>query len=271
MKINFEKSFEVPQQEEWNKYLSDIAMNSIIVDENIFQSYADRFVMYPILSEKIQTLNNKVGNMKVSYALCRHYYDKGIPDEPYFISPGSNGQSVQYFPRFEEEHWMRLYWFNYYAESVYTRIFSIWDSITEILDTFYGMNIDKNMTFKFRVMEKIKKINLDIYNFLKNDIIDSDLYQTADRYRNSFVHYTAPSFVSESWKVERNKIVNLPEVQPDGTVKTLRKKATVFSYTVGDYTNVDTIIKNIQAFSKFTGEKIDMLFKMMIKEPKIKE
>ena len=133
------------------------------------------------------------------------------------------------------------------------------------------MNIDKNMRFKFRVMEKIKEINIDIYNFLKKDILDSNLYQTADRYRNSFVHYTAPSFVSESWKVEHNKIVDLPEVQPDGTLKTVQKKATVFSYTVGDYTNVDAIIQNIQDFSKFTGDKIHTLFKMMIKEPESQE
>ena len=39
--------------------------------------------------------NNKVGTLNVSYTLCRHYYDKGIPDDPWYISPGRDGQSIE--------------------------------------------------------------------------------------------------------------------------------------------------------------------------------
>lgn len=264
MNVELEKSFETPTQEEWNLYLSDAAMSSIIIDKNKFDAYKNQIMMYPILMEEIEALNNKVGSMKISYALCRHYFDKGIPDDPYFISPGNNGESVQYFPNFQEEHWMRLYWFNHFAETVYTKLFSVWDSITEILDTFYGMNIDKNMRFKFRVIEKMQQLDPDIWSFLKNDIIDNDLYKTADRYRNAFIHYTAPSFVGNSYSIEQNKEVDIPEVQEDGTVKMIRKRATVFSCSVGDYTTVNTIIKNIQDFSDFTGKKITELLTKMI-------
>lgn len=128
-----------------------------MIDKRVFAKFSDRIMMYPILMEEIDELNNKVGSVKVSYALCRHYYDKGIPDKPYYISPGKDGQSVQYFPNFKNKHWMRLYWFNHFADAAYMKLFSVWDSVTEILDTFYGMNIDKNMRFKFRVMDELKQ------------------------------------------------------------------------------------------------------------------
>ena len=161
MKVDFENSFELLSQEEWNEYLGEEKIDSIMVDKETFAKFSDRIMMYPILMEEIDELNNKVGSVKVSYALCKHYYDKGIPDKPYYISPGKDGQSVQYFPNFENEHWMRLYWFNHFADATYMKLFSVWDSVTEILD----MNIDKNMRFKFRVMDELKQKNNRIWLF----------------------------------------------------------------------------------------------------------
>lgn len=222
-------------------------------------SCSDKIMMYPILMEEIDELNNKVGSIKVSYALCRHYYDKGIPDKPYYISPGKDGQSVQYFPNFKNEHWMRLYWFNHFADAAYMKLFSVWDSVTGILDTFYGMNIDKNMRFKFRVMDELKQKDNTIWSFLKNDVLNSALYQEAEKYRNSFAHYTGPSTVSNNYIIQKDKEVEFPKMQDDGTIKMIKKKATVLSYRVGDYTFVDDIISNILDFSEFTGKKISKL------------
>ena len=39
----------------------------------------------------------------------------------------------------------------------------------------------------------------------------------------------------------------------------IKKKATVLSYRVGDYTFVDDIISKILEFSEFTGKKIGKL------------
>lgn len=127
MTVEFESSFELLTQEEWNQYLGEEKIDSIMIDKSIFDKFSDRIMMHPILMEEISALNNKVGSIKVSYALCRHYYDKGIPDNPYYISPGKEGQSVQYFPNFESEHWMRLYWFNHFADAAYMKLFSVWD------------------------------------------------------------------------------------------------------------------------------------------------
>ena len=230
-----------------------------MIDKRVFAKFSDRIMMYPILMEEIDELNNKVGSVKVSYALCRHYYDKGIPDKPYYISPGKDGQSVQYFPNFKNKHWMRLYWFNHFADAAYMKLFSVWDSVTEILDTFYGMNIDKNMRFKFRVMDELKQKDNIIWSFLKNDVLNSGLYQKAEKCRNSFAHYTGPSTVSNNYIIQKDKEVEFPKMQEDGTIKMIKKKATVLSYGVGDYTFVDDIINNILDFSEFTGKKISKL------------
>lgn len=260
MNVEFESSFELLTQEEWNQYLSEEKIDSIRVDKSVFDEFSDRIMMYPILMEEINALNNKVGSVKVSYALCRHYYDKGIPDKPYYISPGKDGQSVQYFPNFDKEHWMRLYWFNHFADATYMKLFSVWDSVTEILDTFYGMNIDKNMRFKFRVLDELKQRDNVIWTFLKQDVLDSELYKMAEKYRNSFAHYSGPSTVSNSYVMEKGKEVEFPEMQEDGTVMMVKRKATVLSCRVGDYTYVEDIVTNIIDFSDFTGKKISKLF-----------
>ena len=43
-----------------------------MIDKRVFAKFSDRIMMYPILMEEIDELNNKVGSVKVSYALCRH-------------------------------------------------------------------------------------------------------------------------------------------------------------------------------------------------------
>lgn len=73
MKVDFENSFELLSKEEWNQYLSEEKIDSIMVDKGVFAKFSDKIMMYPILMEEIDELNNKVGSIKVSYALCRHY------------------------------------------------------------------------------------------------------------------------------------------------------------------------------------------------------
>ena len=115
MIIDVGSSFELLSSEEWEQYLSVTLFDKMLIEMEKFLSYQDRIFLYPRLEEAIKGHNNKVGDLKITYALCRHYFDKGIPDEPWYISPGKEGQSVQYVPNFEEEHWMRRYWFNHFA------------------------------------------------------------------------------------------------------------------------------------------------------------
>lgn len=65
--------------------------------------------------------------------------------------------------------------------------------------------------------------------------------------------------MSNNYVIQKDKEVEFPKMQEDGTIKMIKKKATVLSYRVGDYTFVDDIISNILDFSEFTGKKISKL------------
>ena len=49
MKVDFENSFELLSQEEWNQYLSEEKIDSIMIDKRVFAKFSDRITMYPIL------------------------------------------------------------------------------------------------------------------------------------------------------------------------------------------------------------------------------
>lgn len=112
---------------------------------------------HPRLAELIQEHNNKVGSLAITYALCRHYFNKGIPDDPWYISPGKEGQSIQYFPNFKEEHWMRRYWFNYFSDTFYLKISSVWDSMIEILNHFYSLDFSNDLRLRDNVIKWLKQ------------------------------------------------------------------------------------------------------------------
>lgn len=65
--------------------------------------------------------------------------------------------------------------------------------------------------------------------------------------------------------MSKNKEVTIPELQKDGQVVMVTKKATVLSFGVGEYTSVNSIINNILDFSGFTGEKIGIVITQMTK------
>lgn len=118
------------------------------VSSDIFQN-----IGRPLLHGLITEHNNKVGNLHITYALCMHYYDRGIPDDPWYISPGKEGQSIQYFPEFKEEHYMRLFWFGYYADVFYLRLATIWDSLIEIINHYYGLDYVSDLRLRSNVMK----------------------------------------------------------------------------------------------------------------------
>lgn len=141
MEVRIEGSFESLSQDEWDKYLGVEFFEDMFIKEGSLRDSEDiiQNISTPRLHELIQEHNNKVGSLRITYALCRHYFDRGIPDDPWYISPGKNGESVQYFPEFKEEHWMRKYWFNYFADAFYLKMSAVWDSIIITAQLKMGM------------------------------------------------------------------------------------------------------------------------------------
>lgn len=260
--IRIENSLELLSQEEWDKYLEAPIFNKMIIDIEMFSTYKDRFFMYPRLEEAINGHNNKIGDLRISYALCKHYYDKDIPDNPWYISPGKNGQSIQYLPDFEDEHWMRLYWFNHFSENLYLKYFSVWDGIIEILNIFYGINEQiQDYRFRMNVMKRLKDTEKKVYDFL-DDILKNEIYKEANQYRTDFVHGFAPSTVTNCFRLEENKIMEFPEYK-DGKVDYVKKKYTRLSCTAGEYTLTTKVMNNAENFASFSGDKITELIELI--------
>ena len=65
MTVEFESSFELLTQEEWNQFLGEEKIDSIMIDKSMFDKFSDRIMMHPILMEEISALNNKVGGIKL--------------------------------------------------------------------------------------------------------------------------------------------------------------------------------------------------------------
>ena len=264
MQVRIEDSFETLTQEEWDKYLSTDIFKDMFLAEGTLGESEDVFqnINRPRLHEIIQEHNNKVGSLKITYALCRHYYDKGIPDEPWFISPGRNGQSIEYFPEFQDEHWMRQYWFNYFSDTFYLKISAVWDSIIEIINEYYGYGIAEDLRFRSNVFKKLKEDNADIVN-LFSSIQKDQLYVDAQKYRTAAAHGTSAGEMSNTVNTKRDVVTEIPEIVDGKVVKKTIKAKLVVEVGAGDYTNAKTIITNIEEYAQFSGSKMSEVISLM--------
>ncbi|WP_347297575.1 Cthe_2314 family HEPN domain-containing protein [Dolosigranulum savutiense] len=266
MNIEIGSAFELLSDEEWNNYLSTTIFEDMLISINLFEKYRKRIFLYPRLSEIINGHNNKIKDLKITYALCRHYYDKGIPDDPWYISPGSNGESVQYFPQFEKEHQMRRYWFNHFSESLYLKFFSVWDGVIEILNIFFNINEStQDYRFKKNVMNQLKSKKVEMHKYLIS-ILQDDVYIKANSFRTDFVHGFAPSTVTNKYVLDNTeKEMELLECK-NGMVKIVKKNVkTKLSHGVGEYTFVREVMENIDSFAKYSGDRISEIIQLMIR------
>lgn len=117
----------------------------MMIDSSIIKCSDDmnsKMVFTKILSV-IQAHNNKVESIKISYALARHYFDKGIPDDEWFVSPGINGSSVQYMPHFNDEHYLIRYWYCFLWKT-FTARYNLWEThYTFLLMSFTNLELKK--------------------------------------------------------------------------------------------------------------------------------
>lgn len=264
MEVKIEGSFESLSQDEWDKYLSVDFFEDMFIKEGSLGESEDIFqnISTPRLHKLIQEHNNKVGSLRITYALCRHYFDRGIPDDPWYISPGKNGESVQYFPEFKEAHWMRKYWFNYFADTFYLKISAVWDSVIEIINEKYQYGFQQDLRFRSNVFKKLKDDNKDLLN-LFNAIQSDDLYIEAQKYRTAAAHGTSAGDISNTVTTQRDVITEIPELVDGKLTKKMIKAKMVVAVGVGDYTKTETIMTNIEQYSKFTGLKIQEAINLM--------
>lgn len=175
----------------------------------------------------LQEFNNKAFDLIANYTLLKSYYDAGIPDEEWYISPGKNGESVQYFPHFEEKHFGNLYWFGFYMDSYYTRFEGLIDSVYHLINLKYKLGVEPGMGFICNVLKKLKTADKGLYDYL--DTLPKDaVYSKVKDFRNNIVHNYRPNQIDSGYKTVNND---------DGSQ--------TITMSVGNYTTSTEFLNNI--------------------------
>lgn len=192
MKIEF--SFEFPTREDWKRIHSASAFKKIypILDslessEHLTGDFARDLELKGWLYE----LRQRIEDTAISYYFMMFYYKKGIPDKRWYISPGINGASVQYYPDFEEVHYSIKVWFDYFSDALYYKLFSAWYVVGHVLNVKYGLNIKKKGVSFSTAYKKLGDKDKNLHDCLKN-VIDSPVYKRANEIRNDITHNYLP-------------------------------------------------------------------------------
>lgn len=267
MDLSMADSFETLTREEWDKYLEVTFFDDLLIDDKKFALAESplKVLSSPRLHEIIRQHNDRVYDVKITYCLCRHYFDKGIPDKPWYKSPGDNGESIQYFPEFKEEHWMRQYWFRYFADVFYLKVCSVWDSIIELLNEYYEIGGQPNLGLRDKVCTWLKKNKKNIFDLLDSIFKNNAIYEAARNYRNAAAHGTSASLVKNTiveTKQSEEKV--FPDLTDDGKLvyKKFKVKKTI-SVGPGEYTYAETIMSNMEEYAKMSGVKIQELISLL--------
>jgi len=143
------------------------------------------------------------------------------------FSPGKNGESIQYFPHFEEKHYGNLYWFGFYMDSYYTRFEGLIDAVYHVINIKYKLDVEPSMGFIGKVLKKLEPADKDLYDYLTT-LPNNDVYSKVKDFRNNIVHNFKPSQV-DSGLVRKNN--------EDGSRS--------ITMTVGNYTTSTEFLNNI--------------------------
>jgi hypothetical protein len=127
-----------------------------------------------------------------SFVLLRYYFEKGIPDDEWYKSPGDDGSSIQYYPHFEKQHFIIKDWFYFYSDTFYHKLFSAWDMVGHIINVYFKLGIKSERVYFPNAVNGLKEIEVDLWKKL-DDILNSSPYQRAKSLHNDVTHNYLPS------------------------------------------------------------------------------
>lgn len=217
-----------PSKEDWLELCEDKVetLNRIRLE-----STKKKFSIFDVdgmnLNYWIKEFNNRAFDLITNYTLLKSYYNAGIPDEEWYISPGKDGQSVQYFPHFEEKHFGNLYWYGFYLDSYYTRFEGMIDSVYHLINLKNRFGIEPSMGFIGKVLKQLESTDKDFYDYLKS-LPTNTVYAKVKDFRNNLVHNYRPNQVDSGYKRTNNA---------DGSE--------TITMTVGNYTTSTEFLNNI--------------------------
>jgi hypothetical protein len=187
--------FEFPKPEDWKRIYGKSPFGQIYsllhgtTPENRVHNALSDFARAMTLDECLLQIEHRVADVSTSYVLMMFYYEKGIPDKRWYISPGRDGASVQYYPDFEDVHFEIKAWFDFYSDTLYYKLFSAWDLVGHELNAKYDLRIDR-VDFGLAI-SGLKAKDAPLYTSLKT-IQDSPIYKRANKIRNDITHNYLP-------------------------------------------------------------------------------
>jgi hypothetical protein len=215
--------FEFPSEDDWQRISLTFSFKKLNIPIDSFSRYGtanndlDLLFTKTELEEWTKHLKNRLYDVHMSYVMLCFYFEKGIPDKEWFISPGRNGESVQYFPHFTQYHFQIKSWFDYYVDTFYYKLFSALDTIGQILNVKHNLGIKKPDLGK--VMTKLEKMHPDIHNQLKR-LKDKPAFKQANELRNDITHNFLPSSIGGSiTKFQDAPALGIGEYVPSATIK----------------------------------------------------
>ncbi|WP_421383342.1 Cthe_2314 family HEPN domain-containing protein [Bacillus salacetis] len=140
-------------------------------------------------------LENRLLSVERNFGYTMFYYYKGIPDDEWYMSPGKNGQSVQYYPHFDEEHYSNHYNFTYFVDTFFLKSYTLYETIGHLLFKVYNFEIKEDdprdqVSFNSAIF-KLKNVNRPLYKDL-NKVKYTDDFQIGVKMRNDIAHNYPP-------------------------------------------------------------------------------
>ncbi len=157
----------------------------------------------------LMQFNNRLGAIKVTYLLIRHYYDMKFPVDDCVNIPGQETQSLEFCRNTTDQYYDIKWFFNYFTEMAFYRIFSVWDSVLHLINIYYHFDVKPGPHFEKMIHSKLESKNKALIQYLKG-ITENDTYIKAKILRNNIAHNFTPSLFShwiEREKTEKARII----------------------------------------------------------------
>lgn len=199
--------YSFPTTEEWSRIAHQLDYSKLNLNpEGIHKpigGFPDFLLNFNILNWATH-LTNRIGDVFKCHVFIVYYYGSGFPDDQWYQIPGKNGQAVSYFDAFTEGDFLRKDMFDLFVNSFIFNVFSVLDTIGQILNIQYDCGFEiYDVTFK-RVIAKLKDLNPLLHQAL-NTILESETYSELNKFRNEITHQMLPGSIGKMVEKFPNK------------------------------------------------------------------
>jgi hypothetical protein len=179
-----------PNEDDWRALFTSYPYERLEISEDLFKSNhplgsIEHFAASSEIFAWTVHLQNRLAQTRWSHMMFMYYFNKGIPDDEWFISPGRKGQSVEFYPHFQESDHRVKGLFDYYVDVFYYKLFSAWDNLGHLLNVTYDLKIDRPNFYK--AFNALQGANNFLYQRLKQTR-DSDKFKTMTEFRHAATH-----------------------------------------------------------------------------------